>query len=81
VQLPRAIAIVRNAQLPVAAWRVYATAASFYDSIGDTNKAVEYRARFDDVVRSLADALAPDDPLRAAPLFSGAERSQASGSG
>ena len=81
VQLPRAIAIVRNGGLPVAAWRVYATAASFYDSIGDTNKAVEYRARFDDVVRSLTDSLAPDDPLRAAPLFSGALRSQASGSG
>ena len=60
-QLPRAIAIVRNAGLPVAAWRVYATAASFYESIGDTNKAVEYRARFDGVAQSLAKSLAPDD--------------------
>jgi ATP/maltotriose-dependent transcriptional regulator MalT len=81
VQLSRAIAIVRNARLPVAAWRVYATAANFYDRIGDTNKAVEYRARFDGVVRSLARSLAPDDPLRAASLFSGALRAQASGSG
>ena len=80
-QLPRAIAIVRNAGLPVAAWRVYATAASFYESIGDTNKAVEYRARFDGVVQSLAKSLAPDDPLRAAALFCGAQRSQASGIG
>ena len=72
---------VRNAGLPVAAWRVYATAAGFYDSIGDTNKAVEYRARFDSVVRSLAKSLAPDDPLRSASLFSGALRARVFGSG
>jgi hypothetical protein len=64
--LSRAIAIVRNAQLPLAAWRVYATAANFHDGIGEVKKAARCRSRSGQVVRSLANSLEQGDPTRAA---------------
>jgi len=68
VQLSQAIAIVRDAHLPLAAWRVYAAAANFYDSIGEVEKAVDFRFRSEQVASSLANSLDQNDPLRSAML-------------
>jgi DNA-binding winged helix-turn-helix (wHTH) protein/tetratricopeptide (TPR) repeat protein len=78
-QLSRAISIVRNAQLPLAAWRVYATAADFYDSVGEVEKAIKCRCRSDQAVGSLANSLEQSDPLRSAMFFVRATRTKAAG--
>ena len=62
--LCQAISLVRNAQLPLAAWRVYAMAANFCESRGEPEKAAKYRGRSDQIVRSLVNSLEPNDPLR-----------------
>ncbi len=67
--LEEAIAIVRDAVLPLAAWRVYAAAGDFFEGRGDPDKAAKWRDRSNEVVRSLADSLQPGDPLRSAAFF------------
>jgi hypothetical protein len=67
--LSQAVSIVRNAKLPLAAWRVYTTAANFYERVGDTKKAAKCRCRSDQIVRSLANSLEPSDPLRSVAFF------------
>jgi hypothetical protein len=69
--LCQAISIVRNARLPLPAWRIYATAAKFFEGRGDANRAAKFRRRSDEVVRSLVNSLDPGDPLRSAALFAG----------
>jgi DNA-binding winged helix-turn-helix (wHTH) protein/tetratricopeptide (TPR) repeat protein len=66
VQLSQAISIVRHAQFPLAAWRVYATAANFYDGVGEVEKAIKCRYRSGEVVRLLANSLQQSDPVRSA---------------
>jgi hypothetical protein len=63
-RISRAIATVRNAESPLAAWRIYATAANLHDSVGELRKAVICRRRSEQVLRSLANTLEQDDPLR-----------------
>jgi DNA-binding winged helix-turn-helix (wHTH) protein/tetratricopeptide (TPR) repeat protein len=65
----KAVAIVRDGNLPIAAWRVYAMAAYFHESFGDARRAVKWRRRSDEVVRSLANSLEPGDPLRSIAFF------------
>jgi len=67
--LSQAVSIVRNAKLPLAAWRVYTTAANFYERVGDTKKAAKCRCRSDQIVRSLANSLEIGAPLRSVPFF------------
>jgi DNA-binding winged helix-turn-helix (wHTH) protein/tetratricopeptide (TPR) repeat protein len=69
VHLAQAISIVRNARLPLAAWRVYGVAANYHEAAGDGEMAAKYRSRSDRVVRSLADSLEPSDPLRSVMFF------------
>jgi tetratricopeptide (TPR) repeat protein len=69
--LRQAISIVRNARLPLPAWRIYATAAKFFEGRGDANRAAKFRRRSDEVVRSLANSLDSSDSLRSAGLFTG----------
>jgi DNA-binding winged helix-turn-helix (wHTH) protein/tetratricopeptide (TPR) repeat protein len=64
-----AISVVRNARLPLAAWRIYATAADFYESHGNAARAAKWRNRQHQTVRMLANALQPGDPLRSAAFF------------
>jgi len=66
VQLSQAISIVQDAQLPLAAWRVYAVAANFYESIGEVEKAVDFRFRSDQVKSSLISSLEQSNALRSA---------------
>jgi tetratricopeptide (TPR) repeat protein len=66
--LAQAVAIVEAAEAPLAAWRVYASAAQSYEKSGETAKAAASQARCDEVVSVLAGRLAEDDPLRASLL-------------
>jgi DNA-binding winged helix-turn-helix (wHTH) protein/tetratricopeptide (TPR) repeat protein len=72
----KAVAIVRDGNQPIAAWRVYAMAAYFHESFGDARRAVKWRRRSDEVVRSLANSLEPSDPLRSITFFARAGREQ-----
>ena len=72
--LSQAIAIARTAGVPLAAWRVYATAARFHENSGEPQKAAKYRCRSDQIVRSLTNSLEPNDPLRSVEFLAGAGR-------
>jgi tetratricopeptide (TPR) repeat protein len=62
-ELSRALSIVDNAHFPLAAWRVYQGAVEIYANIGEADRAAEYRNRFAEVLRRLAQNFEPDDPL------------------
>ena len=64
----RALATLDNADLPLAAWRIYLTAAEIYESLGDANRASEYRRLFEKVMRTLAQNFDTDDGLRVSVL-------------
>ena len=66
--LAHAAAIVEATEVPLAAWRVHASAAQLYETIGDMREAAASQARSDGVVAFLADKFAEDDPLRASLL-------------
>ncbi|MFL6820530.1 MAG: AAA family ATPase [Bradyrhizobium sp.] len=61
--LSRALSIVENAEFPLAAWRVYDTAAEIFTKTGDTAEAVKYQNRFARVLRTLARNFEPSDRL------------------
>ena len=65
-----AIATLGQERLPLAARRVYQTAAAYYAVTGDDGRAAEYRSRHEQVVQSLAANFSGDDPLRLALLRS-----------
>jgi ATP/maltotriose-dependent transcriptional regulator MalT len=67
-ELSRALSIVENADLPLAAWRVYLAAAEICQSSGEADRASEYRRRFESVIRILAQNFDPEDRLRASLL-------------
>jgi hypothetical protein len=64
LQLGRAISVVERAELPLATWRVYATAANFHGRFGDDEKQEEFRRRAKNAANALADTIDKDDPLR-----------------
>ena len=76
VELSRALATLGNADLPLAAWRVYLTAAEICESFGEASEAAEYRNRYESVMRSLAQNFDPGDRLRAS-LFTALEAGRA----
>jgi hypothetical protein len=55
---------VEQAELPLAAWRIYATAAELYESVGKTRKAAELRSRCEKTIEALAGMFDEDSPLR-----------------
>ena len=63
-ELARAIEIVEAAEVPLAAWRVFATAAELYRRQGQTGEAEGYRRRGAHVIDALAASLEETDPLR-----------------
>ena len=67
-QLSRALTTLDDADLPLAAWRIYQAAAEICQSLGEISKASEYRRRFEKVMRTLAQNFDPDDRLRASLL-------------
>jgi DNA-binding winged helix-turn-helix (wHTH) protein/tetratricopeptide (TPR) repeat protein len=64
IQLSRAISIVEGAELPLVAWRVYVTAAEFYESVGERRKAIEFLSRSEKAIQALTETFEPDDRLR-----------------
>jgi class 3 adenylate cyclase/predicted ATPase len=68
VQLAAALATLDNKDLPLAAWRIYLAAADIYAGLGETDKASQYRGLFENVLGTLAQNFAADDPLRASLL-------------
>jgi tetratricopeptide (TPR) repeat protein len=61
--LSRGLSIVESTNFPLAAWRVYRSAAEILGKVGEADKAAGYRRRFADVLRTLAENFAPDDRL------------------
>jgi class 3 adenylate cyclase/predicted ATPase len=67
-ELSRALNLLDNANLPLAAWRIYLTAAEIYQGLGEAAKASEYRGRFENLMRTLAQNFSANDRLRASLL-------------
>lgn len=67
-QLSLALATLGNADLPLAAWRVYLTAAEISERFGEVAEATEYRNRHEGVVRTLMQNFDPGDRLHASLL-------------
>ena len=63
-RLAEAIEIVDNAEVPLAAWRIYRTAEKFHDLRGQAEQANEYRFRKWHAIKRLLDSLREADPLR-----------------
>ncbi|MFH0350453.1 MAG: hypothetical protein ACHBMF_00750 [Chromatiales bacterium] len=62
--IARALAVLAGAEVPLAAWRVYATAAELNDRQGRTAEARAYWNRSAAVIHALADSLEEANPLR-----------------
>lgn len=56
-QLSRAISIVERSDVPLAGWRVYATAAQFHESAGEIDQAHKFRLRCHNIIQALASTL------------------------
>jgi len=54
--------------MPLAAWRVYRAGVEVCEALGEPAEAARYRARFEDVIRTLAGNFEPDDRLRSSLL-------------
>jgi len=67
-QLSRAISIIEQAKLPLAAWRVYATAATLHAGLGEAREAAIWQSRSKQAIDALANTLHQDDPLRSSLL-------------
>ena len=67
-QLSHALATLDNADLPLATWRIYLTAAEICESLGESSKAFEYRRLYENVMRTLAQNFDAEDHLRASLL-------------
>jgi DNA-binding winged helix-turn-helix (wHTH) protein len=66
-----AVSTLEHVEFPLAAWRVYATAAECQECAGDLAAAAEYRSRSHGIVQTLVATFDLDDPLRLA-LLTGA---------
>ena len=65
-EIAAALKIVTVAEVPLAAWQVYATAVILAEARGHPAKASNYRTRAGHVLRLMANSLDGHDPLRAA---------------
>jgi len=63
-EINKALEIVNFAEVPLAAWRAYATAAALLDHQGRRSEAMAHRRRAAEVIDTIAGTLEPTDPLR-----------------
>jgi tetratricopeptide (TPR) repeat protein len=63
-QASKAVSIVENAEVPLAAWRVHAMVAELESIRGRPLEAEKHLCAAGQVIRALADSLGPDNPLR-----------------
>ena len=60
----KALSTIEGSEVPLAAWRVQATAAELYQGEKDSHSAEHYRELSRATILKLADSLAADEPLR-----------------
>ncbi|HTV33317.1 MAG TPA: AAA family ATPase [Methylocella sp.] len=63
-QVSQAVEIVDNFTLPLAAWRVYATASAIHEFAGDTKKAAMFKVKSEKTIKRLENSLEEDCSLR-----------------
>ena len=66
--IEKALAILDKFDIPVAAWRVHATAWDLYNHAGQNEKADGHRARAQQVIMRIADSFEPGEPPKEALL-------------
>jgi hypothetical protein len=62
--IAKASSTMEGFELPLASWRVHATAFEFYRSAGDRDSAERHRTLSRETIMRLANSLAAGDPLR-----------------
>jgi tetratricopeptide (TPR) repeat protein len=62
--IAKASSTMEGFELPVASWRVHATAFEFHRSVGDRDSAECHRALSRETIMKLANSLPPEEPLR-----------------
>ncbi len=62
--LSQAIKILRRSDVPMAAWPVYEAGWNIYRELKQADKAEKYRGKAETAIRSLADSLPAEEPLR-----------------
>jgi len=62
--IAKALATMEGFELPVASWRVHATACEFYRNRGDQDSAERHRALSGETIMKLANSLLAEEPLR-----------------
>jgi hypothetical protein len=62
--LTNALSAMEGFEVPLAAWRVHATAARFFENAGNTDLAEQHRELSRSTIRKLADSLTNEEPLR-----------------
>lgn len=62
--ITEALEIVENAEIPLAAWKVYATGEKLHYRRDDVKRMGYYRSKKQDEIDQLLDSLQPSDPLR-----------------
>jgi hypothetical protein len=60
----KALSTMEGFELPVAAWRVHATAAGLFRDAGDRDLAERHQALSRETIMKLADSLPAEEPLR-----------------
>jgi DNA-binding winged helix-turn-helix (wHTH) protein len=60
----KAVREMEGYEVPLAAWRVHATACDIYQRLGDSNLANEHRALSSNTIMKLANSLPEEEPLR-----------------
>jgi DNA-binding winged helix-turn-helix (wHTH) protein/tetratricopeptide (TPR) repeat protein len=72
--MDQALAILDNFEIPAAAWQVHRTAGDLFAYEGDHQRAEAHWAQAKEVIMSIADSFAPDEPLRESLLAAPAVR-------
>lgn len=65
LNLRDAFAILKEHELPIAAWRIYASAAHFHDHMGEEKEAAKFRLLAEKTVKNLVAGFDQGDPRRA----------------
>lgn len=63
-EITEALALIEGLVAPLAAWRIYETAAELYEQTDRNDQAEHYRQLRNETLHGLADSLAEDEPLR-----------------
>ena len=62
--IENSLAIIDEFDIPVTAWRVHSSAWDLYRGVGDRERASRHRSRAKELIMSIADSFAHDEPLR-----------------